>query len=846
MLPYVKKALLTRCLIRSNVENIKEGCVYPNQATRCHCHMPDSFPLDEEFGTFVGIYLADGCSHIKSGHVGISKEDPEVLEWVAKWCKKHEITTNVKVEKKLRGTSTTIECRSTLLARFLDGFVGHGAGNKHIPNEAYAAPEAFLRGLLSGYISGDGSVGKDCITTSTISPVMNEGMAWICTRLGVFAKMSVRIPTHEGALPNAKPNHTLSIRAQWGTLLAGKLALVHAGKVAAKEAMRCAASHANYKAQEDVVMDAIKSIEEIDSAAHPKLYDVTVPSTLNFCLANGLNSRDTSETGYLQRRLVKAMEDCKIHHDGTVRNANNYIVQFLYGEDGMDAIKLEHHKMPYLDKEVSEMAKEFLVADAQLELGLAEQASEADHAAFAEHFKALLADRQWVVRTLCGGQQRYEKLVHPVHIERIIAMVADAQPKGAAAEDPLDPMRVLEAIKELTAELRPRHARNIGTDSWMGVLLRCFLSPKRLMLKYRISASSFARITDTIRRDYWASFAHAGEMVGIVAAQSIGEISTQLTLNSVDWRTELLLSVDSASELKRVKIGAFIDAAIKAAKAEDLEHHDGGRTTLAWINRPGMPVTRILAPDENGKVAWQVVEAVTQHPPINEDGSSTLLKVTTATGREVIATKAKSFLTRKGNKLVASRGDELRIGDYLPVSDVLPLPASHQSPPESLPGAFGRATKDGRVAVEMLGAPEEWRKSFVEGYFSVHSTSRRRDRAVVEDVSNILLTLGVRSRVRRDLTLEQMVVPSAKDMDVVPGIALEGEGEGISLTKAEIRERLASDATSEADRAVLSAALHQDVFYDRVVCIEEVASPYEFVYDLTVANTRTFQTYHGL
>jgi len=218
-LPYEKKALLTRCLIRSNVENIREGCVYPNQATRGHCHMPDSFPLDEEFGTFVGLYIADGCCCVKSGQVCIAKEDPAVLEWVAEWCKQYNITTAVLVQRKPKGFSTTIECRSTLLARFLDGFVGHGAANKHIPVEAYAAPEAFVRGLLAGYISGDGHIGPGYVTTSSISPVMNEGIAWLCARLGVFAKMSVQVPG-VNAIPNAKPLHVLSIRAQWGTILA--------------------------------------------------------------------------------------------------------------------------------------------------------------------------------------------------------------------------------------------------------------------------------------------------------------------------------------------------------------------------------------------------------------------------------------------------------------------------------------------------------------------------------------------------------------------------------------------------------------------------------------------------
>jgi DNA-directed RNA polymerase beta' subunit len=44
----------------------------------------------------------------------------------------------------------------------------------------------------------------------------------------------------------------------------------------------------------------------------------------------------TSETGYIQRRLVKAMEDIQIGYDNTVRNSLGEIVQMTYGEDGMD------------------------------------------------------------------------------------------------------------------------------------------------------------------------------------------------------------------------------------------------------------------------------------------------------------------------------------------------------------------------------------------------------------------------------------------------------------------------------------------------------------------------------
>ena len=49
----------------------------------------------------------------------------------------------------------------------------------------------------------------------------------------------------------------------------------------------------------------------------------------------------TSETGYIQRRLVKSMEDLEICLDFTVRDSRNNIVQFLYGEDGMESTKIE-------------------------------------------------------------------------------------------------------------------------------------------------------------------------------------------------------------------------------------------------------------------------------------------------------------------------------------------------------------------------------------------------------------------------------------------------------------------------------------------------------------------------
>jgi len=44
----------------------------------------------------------------------------------------------------------------------------------------------------------------------------------------------------------------------------------------------------------------------------------------------------TPKSGYLYRRLSNAMQDLKVEYDGSVRDASSKIIQFKYGEDGLD------------------------------------------------------------------------------------------------------------------------------------------------------------------------------------------------------------------------------------------------------------------------------------------------------------------------------------------------------------------------------------------------------------------------------------------------------------------------------------------------------------------------------
>ena len=121
------------------------------------------------------------------------------------------------------------------------------------------------------------------------------------------------------------------------------------------------------------------------------------------------------------------------------------------------------------------------------------------------------------------------------------------------------------------------------------------------------------------------------------------------------------------NKLEIVKIGEFIDTIEKeTTEKSKIENHPND-TKLIWIKDKNLET---LSVNVDGNIIWKPVEAVTRHPVINKDGTDTLLQVSTESGKKVIATKAKSFLTmNKNKKLVATNGDELRIGTELPVAN---------------------------------------------------------------------------------------------------------------------------------------------------------------------------------
>jgi len=63
----------------------------------------------------------------------------------------------------------------------------------------------------------------------------------------------------------------------------------------------------------------------------------------------------TSRSGYMQRRLINALEDLKVAEDGTVRNTAGTVIEFKYGEDGIDPTRSYQGAAVSLDEVVAQV-----------------------------------------------------------------------------------------------------------------------------------------------------------------------------------------------------------------------------------------------------------------------------------------------------------------------------------------------------------------------------------------------------------------------------------------------------------------------------------------------------------
>lgn len=269
--------------------HIEVSCYLPK--TRV---IPSRFELNRDNGVFIGLFLADGECDCKSGYIGITKSDPTVQHFVKNWFD----NIGIKWTPAGNGTSESAKGFSVVFAELMCRLVGRGGNKKRIPYEALHAPLEFRIGLLDGYFSGGGSIRENSVSVSSVSKELIDGISMLCATLGIFGKVTMVQPTIHNDLgtENGNPSYRLVITSKWVRKFADIVGtLTHSKKSGKLREIRCNNIHQHFAQKNDVVLDEIVSIEIVSPKDYPKLYDVTVPSTYNFGIANGLICRDTAE-----------------------------------------------------------------------------------------------------------------------------------------------------------------------------------------------------------------------------------------------------------------------------------------------------------------------------------------------------------------------------------------------------------------------------------------------------------------------------------------------------------------------------------------------------------------------
>ena len=348
----------------------------------------------------------------------------------------------------------------------------------------------------------------------------------------------------------------------------------------------------------------------------------------------------TSETGYIQRRLIKSMESVRVRYDGTVRNELDEVVQFLYGEDGMAAEYIENQDIELLKMSYEKVERVFRhdyasgkygegwikSPDARLEV----RTNPDIQAQLDLEFNQLLELKQ----TLCtevfpdGDSSRYV----PVNISRVIDLAKLLFP---AEEDPehYSPGELVTKLNELIDSLRVIRGLTSSEDAlgWeaqenativLTAQLRSSLASRKLLEVERLGRRGCDWIFGEVRQRFEKALANAGESVGTIAAQSIGEPATQMTLNTFHFAgvgsknvtlgvPRLREIINVAKNVKTPSMTVFLKPGMgnddhKAKEVlSSLEHTTlGSVTSFTQIVYDPQPTTSIIPEDKDWVEAY--------------------------------------------------------------------------------------------------------------------------------------------------------------------------------------------------------------------------------------------------
>jgi len=249
----------------------------------------------------------------------------------------------------------------------------------------------------------------------------------------------------------------------------------------------------------------------------------------------------TSTTGYIQRRLIKGNEDLKVAYDMTVRNNKNKIIQYKYGGDNIETTKIESQIIDLAQMTIEEVYAHFQVPldDTTNEMFTTNYTKEAVkrlkrqkgalNAKLETMINEMIINRKHLVENVFKFTNKNN--VHlSVNFKRIMQNLQhqlNIQKTSMVDITPLEIYKILDFSLDKLKRL-PR----LAPTKLFEIVYYYYLTPKNLLMFHRFNRKAIILLTEKIENIYKKSIVNPGEMVGIIAAQSIGEPTTQMTLNT--------------------------------------------------------------------------------------------------------------------------------------------------------------------------------------------------------------------------------------------------------------------------------------------------------------------------
>lgn len=250
----------------------------------------------------------------------------------------------------------------------------------------------------------------------------------------------------------------------------------------------------------------------------------------------------TSTTGYIQRRLIKGMEDLKVEYDMTVCNHKNKIVQFSYGDDGFDCIHVETQKLPIAQMSIEDIYNYFELPNNKKEQSVIidtifTKETATRHKSSALDFKKrnktiidfMISQRIPLMQNVFNYENE-SNISCAVSFSNTIENVKHNLMIQSNSVVDITLYEAYELIDSYFEKISKFHYA--APNTLFELLYYYYLSPKQLLVVHRFNKAALIVLLELIIKKYKKSIVAPGEMVGIIAAQSIGEPTTQMTLNT--------------------------------------------------------------------------------------------------------------------------------------------------------------------------------------------------------------------------------------------------------------------------------------------------------------------------